>query len=537
MGAIRLGPFFGANKATRPKMLNANVGVDSLNHWPDRGDLRPWRVPLQEFAVSAGTKTIAMFKRDAITDAVYWLQWQTVVHAISGFVDSPVNRTYYSGSGAPKYTDGAIGLATGTFPTAYRDLGIPRPATLPIVTQTVAGKGDDEERFYAYCYLSSHDELGPPQVSAMVTCKPGATFTISNLAAPPSGLGEARDIDRIRIFRTAVGDTGAEFFFLKDIAVATSTTDAALPVGSDTMPSKNYAMPPAELKNLASLWNGMAAGITGDAVRYCEQFKMHAWPVRYETLCPETPVALAVFQKNLLILTTGRPRLVYGSSPEAMDDAPVEFIAACVAPQSVVSFGHGACWATSDGLAYVGVNGSPRLLTAGVMLLDDWKLLNPASIVGCQYNGWYFGFYDSGAGVLKGFCLDPLQPEKGIYFLSTGYKAAFFDSLSEEMYVLDGLNIKKWNAGASNMTVTHKSKVFRTPKPVNMCLAKVIADDFPCTFKLYADDRPVWTKTVTSQDEFWMPDGYTAENFQIEASTALDITGIIIADNLQDLAS
>jgi hypothetical protein len=303
------------------------------------------------------------------------------------------------------------------------------------------------------------------------------------------------------------------------------------------MPSKDYAMSPDDLKNLITLWNGMAAGISGDSVRYCEQYKMHAWPVAYETLCPETPVALAVFQKNLLILTTGRPRLVYGSAPEAMDDTPVEFIAACIAPQSVVSFGHGACWATSDGLAYVGSVGVPRLVTDGLMLLDDWQAINPATIVGCQFNGLYFGFYDSGAGVLKGFMLDPLQPEKGIYFLSTGYSAAFFDALSEEMYVLDGLNIKKWNAGASNMTVTHKSKVFLMPKPVNMCLAKVIADVYPCTFKLYADDRAAWTKTVTSEDEFWLPDGYMARDYQIEASTTTDITGIVIADNLEDLSS
>jgi hypothetical protein len=101
--------------------------------------------------------------------------------------------------------------------------------------------------------------------------------------------------------------------------------------------------------------------------------------------------------------------------------------------------------------------------------------------------------------------------------------------------VLDGTNINKWNAGANNMTVTHKSKVFLMPKPVNMCIAKVIADAYPCTFKLYADDRAAWTKTVTSEDEFWLPDGYLARDYQIEASTALDITGIVIADNLPDL--
>lgn len=534
MASIRLGPFLGANKATRPKMLGANAAVESLNHWPDRGDLRPWKALSANLkTVEVGTKTIAMFKRSALTDAVYWLQWTNVVHAINGFTNDTVKRTFYTGDGAPKYTDNTIGLATGAFPTASRALGIPKPADVPIITQTVAGTGDSEERFYAYAYLSKYDELGMPQISAIVTCKPGATLTISSLSGAPSG---SYDIDRIRIWRTSAGDAGADFFFLKDITIGvTSTTDAGLGVGSDVMPCKLYAAPPSDLKGLTSLWNGMAAGISGDSVRYCEQFKMHAWPPAYETLCPETPVALAAFQKSLLILTTGRPRMVYGTSPEAMDDAPVEFIAACVSAQSVVSFGHGACWATSDGLAYVGTVGAPRLITDGLMLLDDWKAIVPSTIVASQFNGRYMGFYTTSTGP-KGFMIDPLKPENGIYFFSLGYTAAFFDPLEEEMYVMDGLSIKKWNAGTANMTVTHKSKVFRTPKPVNMSVARVIADEFPCTVTLYADGRAGWAKTVSSGDPFWLPDGYYAENFQIEVSTAKDVTGIVIADDIGELA-
>lgn len=544
MTVLRLGPFMGANLAVRPKLLPDFVGTVSLNHWPDRSDFRPWRVPLAQtpadaavkpsWAVPAGTKSFTMLGRDATTDPIYWLKWQTRVHAVRGFSsDDTTKRTYYTGSGAPKVTDTTLALAAESFPTAYRDLGIPKPATIPTVTQTVAGTGDDETRYYAYCYLSDWDELGPPQVSGAVTCKPGATLLIEGMAAVPSGAGESRGINRIRIFRTSAGDTGADFFFLKDIAAGTSATDNGLQVGTDVMPSKLYAMPPSDLTCLTGLWNGMMAGITGNAVRYSEQFKPHAWPVAYETLCQDTPVALAVFQKNLLILTTGRPRLVYGSAPEAMDDTPVEFIAACIAEQSVVSFGHGACWATADGLAYVGSNGSPRLLTAGIMLLDDWKAINPASIIAAQFNGKYMGFYN--AGGLKGFMIDPLQPEAGVYFFSTGYSSAYFDSLEEEMYVLDGLNIKKWNAGATSMTATHRSKVFRVPAPMNLSVAKVIADDYPCTFTLLADDRAPWARTVTDEKPFWLPSGYLAENYQIEISTVHDVTGVLLADNLREL--
>lgn len=536
MTAIRLGPFLGANLALHPKLLPANVGVASLNHWPDKGDLRPWRVPLAGPTIGANKKTIFMLGRDTTAGTIYWLEWPTVVHAVRGFrSEDTTKRTYYTGSGSPKVTDNLIGLAGTPYPTAYRDLGIPKPLTQPIVTQTVAGTGDDETRYYAYTYLSDWDEQGPPAVSIAVTCKPGAKLNITNLAAPPSGPGETRGINRIRIYRTVAGDTGAAFFFLRDITVATSSEDDARAVGVDTMPSTDYAMPPTDLKHLTGLWNGMMAGITGNAVRYSEQYKPHAWPVAYETLCQDTPIALAVFQKNLLILTTGRPRLVYGSAPEAMDDTPVEFLAACVAPQSAVSFGHGACWATSDGLAYVGTNGAPRLLTEGIMLLDDWKALNPASIIASQFDGKYIAFYDSGAGVLKGFVIDPLVPEAGIRFLSGGYTAAHFDALAEELYVLDGTNIKRWNAGASNMTATHRSKLFRMPSPKNLAVAKVIADTYPCTFKLYADARAVWTRTVTNKEPFTLPGGFLAENYQVEVSTGTDITGVILAETLDEL--
>jgi hypothetical protein len=95
-------------------------------------------------------------------------------------------------------TDNLIGIAGAPYPTSYRDLGIPKPATAPVITQTAAGTGDDETRFYAYTYLSDWDEEGMPHISAAVTCKPGATFDITSLAMPPSDAGETRGINRIR---------------------------------------------------------------------------------------------------------------------------------------------------------------------------------------------------------------------------------------------------------------------------------------------------------------------------------------------------
>ena len=535
MSAIRLGPFLGANLALRPKLLDNNVGVMSLNHWPDKGDLRPWKVPLAHTTIGASKKTIFMLGRDLITDTIYWFEWTTVVHAIGGLrSNDPTKRTYYSGSGAPKVTDNVIGLAGAPYPTSYRDLGVPKPLTAPVLTEDTAGTGDDETRYYAYTYLTDWDEEGPPAISAPIVCKPGAIIDITGMSLAPSGVGEARGIDRIRIYRTVSGTDGAEFYFLRDITIATSSQDDARDPGPDVCPSALYALPPSDAYNLIELWNGMAACITGKSVRYCEPYKYHAWPVAYETLCNDKPIALGVFEKNLVIATTGRPLVVYGSAPEAMDGPPVEFIAACVSERSMVSMGHGVCWATADGLAYVG-RGGPRLITAECMLLDNWEALVPKTIIGCQYNGLYFGFYTV-SGTKKGFFINPLAPQEGIRFLSAGYDGAYFDPLSEKMYVLNGTSVQEWNAGASNMTAEFTSKVFRMPSPVNLAVAEVVADTYPCTLTLQADNRAPWVRSVTSKKPFTLPGGYTADDYQIKLSTTLDITGVVLAETLDELA-
>lgn len=545
MEPIRLGPFLGANLRSHPKQLAPGVGTMSLNQNPMRGDLRPWRDPLTVGSVSAGRKTIFMLPRDSVSDAIYWLEWTQVVNVVRAYIaDDAGKRLYYTGNGAPKSTDAALAIAGAPYPTSYRDLGVPKPATAPTITQTSAGTGDDETRFYAYTYLTDWDEEGMPQVSAAVTCKPGAHFDITGLAAPPTGSGNNRGINRIRIYRTIAGESSTSFFFLKDVTLpATSTTDNDVTPGTDTLPSKLYAMPPSNLKCLTGLWSGIMAGISGNSVRYCELNRPHAWPSTYETLCVDTPIALGVFEKSLVIATTGRPRIVQGSAPEAMDDQPIEFIAGCVSQRSMVSLGHGVAWATSDGLAYVGNLRSPGLLTERVMSVDDWKALNPSSIIGCQYNGLYFGFYDTGGGVMKGFVVDPANPD-GIRFLEQGYTAAFFDELEEAMYVVQSTSVKKWDAGSTFMTASDTSKVFRLPRPENPGVAEVIADDYPVTFKLWAgkhgkDGWPAGslriTKSVTSREPFNLPAGYLADDLQVELRGNVSIQGAAIAATIDDL--
>lgn len=548
--------FLGAIKQLQSKLLTDSVGVDSRNQNPVRGDLRPWRDPLSVASVPAGRKTIYRMGRDVASDSTYWLSWNDIVHAVRGFLASDsTERTYFTGSGTPKVTDNIIGLASAPYPAAARELGVPAPTGTMTLTQSSPGTGADELRYYVRTYVTDKGEESAPSTAVSITCKPGAVIDIGALDPVPAG---NYGVTLQRIYRTQATESDiAEFFFLREVASSlTSTQDDARalnlaatlvtngPVG---MVGRQWSMPPADLKHLTAMGNGMLAGISGRSVRYCEPYKAYAWPPAYETLPPDvTPVALAAWAGNLLILTTGQPYLVTGSVPESLGHEPTEFQQACVSETSVVAVAGGACWAAPDGLAFYGRAGQ-KLVTGGILSRDDWQAMNPTTIVGCQYEGAYMGFYDAGGGTIKGFLIDPVNPT-GIYYLDTGYVAAYFDRLRDALFVLDAAgDIRKWDAGASYMTATFVSKVFRTPQPMAPSHLQVIADQFPVTVKVTSDqvDRVTGVTSMVLRETCVVNDsrpvglkgGYTSNEFQLEVSVtgAGGVQGIAITDNRREL--
>lgn len=598
---ITLDGFLGENRAIHPTLLNPQVGVTSRNQKPGRGDLRPWKAPLTVAAIPAGRNTIYRMGRDIQSDSQYWLSWAGRVYPVRGFsADDTTERTFYTGDGQPKWTSTAI-MGSGTdLPVGTRLWGVPAPSLAPICTTgsiaatavtaiavgskyTIASIGDTDftlvgatantvglaftatavgtgtgtvypatdavmdTAFYVYTFVNDHaEESAPSPVSAVNTRQVGATATISNFAAAPSG---AYDITTIRLYRTQTGSTGsAEFYFLAEFAVGTTSYDeVANPTLGEVCPTVTWTPPPGcpqggesnytepMLSNLTALWNGMMAGISGNSVRFSEAYANYAWPVAYDVIPPDgKPVALGVFGQSLLVLTTGKPLLVAGSSPDSMDQQPLDIPQGCVAPLSVASMGNGVVWASNDGLCWYGAGGA-RILTAGIMLREDWQALVPSSIIGSWYEGLYFGSYDDGSG-RKGFLINPSEPQ-GIYFLDTGYSAVHFDQHQDQLYVVSGASVGKWDAGTP-MTFTFKSKVHMLPKPTQaFSCAQVLAAAYPVTAKFYADGVLKHTQTCTDNNGFRLPGGFYCQTVQVELSGTNAIQGVVMAHSMQELAT
>ena len=422
-------------------------------------------------------------------------------------------------------------VTTGTVTTRDDTVFYPE---VPQILQDPNTFGIRQTQFYTYTYVNDWGwESAPAPPSAQVDAFSSSSVTLSGFAAPPAG---NYGINRIRIYRTQAGASGsAEFFFLREVAAGTSSTsDDGRNLG-EVLPTTTWLPAPDDLSHLTALWNGMAAGISGNSVRFCESYAPYAWPIAYDVVPPDAkPVALGVFGQTLLLLTTGRPLLVAGSSPESMDQQPLEFSQGCVAPRSVATMGAGVVWASDDGLCWYG-SGGARILTTGIMLREDWQALKPSSIIGKMYEGLYFGSYDDGSG-RKGFFINPADPQ-GIYFMDAGYAALHFDELSDQLYVLDGNAIEKWDAGSTFMTARFKSKDFYTPKPQSFSSAQVVADAYPVVFRLYADGVLKLTHSVQNSNAFRLPSGFLAQHWAVELEATTPIQQAAIATSTTELTT
>lgn len=519
---LRFTGFGGANKALHPLLLPEGIGVDSVNQRPGRGDLRPFKAATNVATAVASAQAIYRMGRATVSDTDYWLTWAADVDVARGFIATDTSeRTFWSGDGVPKWTDNTIGLGAPPYPdsSGVRLLGVPAPSSAPTLTETVAGTGDDETRVYVTVWRNDRSEISAPSAPTTITCKPGATIRVTRNASVPSG---NYGMTHWQVYRTVAGND-ADYFFVAEGTAATAfldTTDSSLNPQS-TLLSEGWDMPPAGLKGLKALWNGIMVGFVGKALRFCEPYRPFAWPLEYELILDDDIIAVGRWRQQLVVVTTNQPYLVTGSHPGAMSVQLIEFAQACVAKKSLVEFGHGVAWASPDGVAYIGEGGA-RVITEQIALPTDWRALVPSSMVACDLDGMYLCSYNPGSG-RKSVLVDPRKPD-GWYFCSVGFTAAYRDPIADQVFLLNGTDIQKWDAGSA-LTASSKSKVMRVSKPTNFTFGQVVADGYPVTLSLWAQGTQKLTNySVAGPGPFRLPGGFLADEWQVEVST----TGVAV---------
>ena len=377
----------------------------------------------------------------------------------------------------------------------------------------------DYETSYVYTFVSAYGEEGPPSpASTVITTDDNMTVALSALETSTSITNT--NLSKKRIYRSNTGSNSTQFQFVTELALsATTYTDVSKNSElAEVLPSSTWIAPPDDsalypdgpMKGLLALGNGTFAGFTGNRICFSEAYQPHAWPAAYRLGIEEKIVGIKATSNGLIVGTESTPYLVTGSDPSAMIAIKIETAEACLSKRSMVDMGETVIYAGPDGLiAASGAQASN--ITEGLITPEQWQSdYYPSTITGFYWQGRYVGFYNTGSG-FGGFIFDPRQGTNALVNLDASalIRGGFTDPDDNELYLIIGNKIKKFQGSSTNLTYNWKSKEFPMARHTSMGFAKVDAEEYPVTLKVYGDGSVIYNATISTSGSVFSVTGTT----------------------------
>jgi len=273
-----------------------------------------------------------------------------------------------------------------------------------------------------------------------------------------------------RLYRAG---TGAKYLLAKDnIPVATTgivdnTASSALGV---ELPSLDWDMPPADMHALIEMPGGVLAGLSGNEVCLCEPYRPHAWPIDYRQSMHVKGRALGAYGNSLLVATEAEPYVMVGSNPASMSMTRGETYFPCVSARGMVDGGMGIIYPGHSGLVLGG-----QVITADLYTEDEWKLLNPSSMISAMHDTRYYGAVTDADGNARLLIIDKSEQAQ-VLESNEAITAIYSDKIDGKLYVVQNNQIMQWDASATKLLFDWWSKEIVFPEPANLGAAKVDAD-------------------------------------------------------------
>lgn len=538
MAIITIKSYGGVSPRTPARYLPENMAQTALNCDLNNTSLKPQLglgsslLTLPKMGVPL---TIYRYGQDLISDTEYWFHWTTDVDVCRSQLTGDTSEwTFFTGDGAPKATYAALATAGSDYPAASRPLGLPAPITPLIPTPGAFTPNEtitSETRVYAWTWVNKEAgyefESAPSPASTSVNIYAGQTVTLSGRGTVPSGYV----VTHWRVYRAVAGT----YLFVAEVPVAnTSYTDNVLAEAlGEELPTLTWLPPPATLKGLINLPNGVMAGFTGRDVYFCDPYHPHAWPVQYVQSVDFPVVGLGRMDTTLAVLTTGTPYFMQGSSPDVTVVVKSDLEQACASKRSIVSTNGVVLYASPDGLVLLATSGS-KLVTEQYFTRAQWlSQFKPDSIHAYAHEQKYYGFYNTGT-TQGGFVYDLVT---GQFTLHDIYATAgYTDMLRDKMFLaFTDRSLKVWGAGSAK-TYTWKSKKFTMPQVTSFSCAQVEAEAYPVTAKFYSGGTLVHTQTVANRNPFRLPTT-PDRDWEVQLEGSAEVFSMAMATSVEELAN
>lgn len=404
---------------------------------------------------------------------------------------------------------------------------------VPTYVKTESGVGSEFQETRVYTYTLVNKEAGFEFESAPCTTAsqslevlPSQKVTLSNFSTVPAGYVATHR----RIYRSTTGT----FLFVAEIGITDTTyvdTTAADGLG-EALPSLTWELPPAEMRGLINLPNGMMAGFKGRDVYFCDPYHPHAWPAQYTQSLDYPVVGLGRMDTTLAVLTTGSPYFIQGGHPDSMTVVKSDLEQSCASKRSIVSTNGAVIYASPDGLVMLSSNGS-KLITEQYFTRAQWQaFFKPESIHAYQHDLKYIAFYDNGT-----------QQGSFVYDLTSGalittniYATAGYNDLQLDKLFVAFANgaVKPWFEGSA-LSYVWRSKKFTFPRPLSMACAQLDAEAYPVTVKFFVDGVLAHTQVVTDRTPFRIA-SVSGRDWEAQIEGNTELFGFAMAQSMTELS-
>jgi len=528
MAGIRIVPFLGMLPRTAERLLGDGSAVDATNVNLSSGEIRSIKRPLLVNTPAISGPWLSVYRAEH-NDAQVWMAWAVDVDIVRAPLPPAAEpRYYWTGEGPMRFARFSDLPGTGF------SVGTPRPLAAPSVSVS-GGTGIDATRVYAYTFYSAlGEESGESPASALTTGKVDGSWSISGMDAFPANAGTGtaahsggvttftntgnhwlRVGDEVviagqtvavsavtsntvfkvpgnfsaatawarkalwnttgmkrRLYRSA-GSSGNFQLVHDDVGTGYTDTKTDAQILGDELISQSWEPPPANLQGLIALPNGSLAGFFDNQLCYSEPYQPHAWPIEYRRATDHEIVGIQSYGTTVVAATAGTPYVATGVEPASVTLETVDKVWPCLSKRSMVSIGDGVLYATSHGIAYVGMGGA-TIWTEAFFTRTEWEPLAPRSMVSAVSHGRVYVRWIGEEGDKGVLVFAPSEANFGLTLLSAVPDELYSDPRNGKLYLVDASGISQFDAGiGSRIDYSWKSKEYHLSTPLNLGAAKV----------------------------------------------------------------
>lgn len=478
--------------------------------------------PLTAASVShAGGAGEALARSFVYTFVTPWGE-ESAPSPASAVVDGKVDGTWTIGATTPMDTAPPNSFAISAASWAAGIATVTVPSTFGLrVGEEISVAGVNPAGYNTASAVITEILAGPARVRYAVAADPGAYVAGGTLEriAPHNTTGMMK-----RIYWTETTQSGTEYRFVKEVAVATTnTTVDGATLSGEELPSEDWLMPPVAMRGLMVHPSGALVGFDKNELLFSEPYKPYAWPPRYRLTAKNDVVGIGIYGTTVVLCTKGIPQLAVGVDPESMTLADVDFPWPCLAKRGIVNLGYGVMYPAPEGLALIGMQG-PELVTAGLYTKEEWKKLKPDTFRAGAFSNRYVVSYDPGDGNRLLLIIDR-EPLASVTTSNKHCDVVFGDPQTGKLYIVTSHKIFEWDAdSAPRMMFDWMSKEIVAPEVFNPGAAQV-----DCDFSLTPEEQAALTaarNAVIAANEAII----AANDYDIEGSMApsgeIEVAGV-----------